>query len=172
MPQISEAVFLSRLQDLLVAEVAGLDTEHKASVLRRAADVMERDGRPLQCRMVPFMPGRRPSDEAAHPGLGSSEAVAGIPPDGKDDPPLVLSPLPGPSGKTSVRVRVPFPGPDGTLPPVVVPGWRDREAVPLMFATEARGDPRLTSAKTARGLDDRRVIAISPGRDLLPGGAW
>jgi CRP-like cAMP-binding protein len=172
MPHISEAVFLSRLQDLLAVEVAGLDAERKAGVLRRAADVLERDGRPLECRMVPFVPGRRPSDEAAHPGLGSSEAIAAILPDGKDDPAWLLYALSGASRKTSVRVRVAFTGPDGSLPPVVVPGWRDREAVPLMFAAEDDGGARLTRANTARGLGDRRVIAVSPARDLLPGGDW
>jgi CRP-like cAMP-binding protein len=172
MPPISEAAFLSRLQDLLAAEVAGLDAERKADVLRRAGDVLERDGRPLECRMVPFVPGRRPSDEAAYPGLGSSEAVAAILPDGRDDPAWLLYALSGASRKTSVRVRVFFAGPDGSLPPVVVPGWHDREAVPLMFAAEADGDARLTSANTAHGLADRRVIAVSPARDLLPGGAW
>ena len=172
MPHVSEAVFLSRLQDLLAVEVAGLDVERKAAVLRRAADGLERDGSPFECRMVPFVPGRRPSDEAAHPGLGSSEAVAVILPDGEDDPAWLLYALSGASKKTSVHVRVSFTGPDGSLPPVVVPGWRDREAVPLMFAAEADGDARLTSASTAHGLADRRVIAVSPARDLLPGGEW
>jgi hypothetical protein len=117
MPPISEAAFLGQLQDLLAAEAAGLDAERKADILRRAADVLERDGRPLECRMVPFVPGRRPSDEAAHPGLGSSEAVAAILPDGKDDPAWLLYALSGASSRTSVRVRVSFAGPDGSLPP-------------------------------------------------------
>src|ERR671915_1293656 len=106
MPPVSEAVFLSRLQDLLAAEVAGLNAERKADILRRAGDVLERDGCPLECRMVPFVPGRRPSDEAAYPGLGSSEAVAAILPDGRDDPAWLLYGLSGASRKTSVRVRV------------------------------------------------------------------
>jgi hypothetical protein len=89
-PPVPEAIVLSRLQDLLAAEVTGLDAERKAGVLKRAADALDRDGRPLECRMVPFVPGRRPSDEAAYPGLGSSEAVAAILPDGRDDPAWLL----------------------------------------------------------------------------------
>ena len=169
MSEISEAVFLSRLQDLLAAEVAGLDAGDKVGILRRAVDVLEHDGQPLECRMVPFVPGRRPSDEAAYPGLGSSEAVAAILPGGGDDQAWLLYALSGGSRKTSVRVRLSFTGPDGTLPPVVVPGWSDRETVPLMFAAEDSGDARLTRAGTAHGFQDRRVIAVSPARDLLPG---
>src|SRR5215208_4167591 len=97
MPPIPEAIFLSRLQDLLAADVTGLDAERKSGILRCAADVLERDGCPLECRMVPFVPGRRPSDEAAYPGLGSSEATAVILPDGKEDPAWLLYALPGAS---------------------------------------------------------------------------
>jgi hypothetical protein len=55
MAHISETVFLIRLQDLLTDDVGGLDAERKAGILRGAADVLERDGRPLECRMVPFV---------------------------------------------------------------------------------------------------------------------
>ena len=77
--------FLGRLQDLLATDAAGLDAAGKAEVLRAAAEALERTGQPVQCRIVPFMPGRRPEDEAAHPGLGSSEDVALILPDGEHD---------------------------------------------------------------------------------------
>ena len=51
-----------------------------------------------------------------------------------------------------VRVTVSFTGPDGTMPPVPVPGWEDRPLEPVRFAPES----------------DRLVLRLSPTRDLLP----
>lgn len=39
----------------------------------------------MHCRIVPFMPGRRPTDEDARPGLGSSDSVAMITADAADE---------------------------------------------------------------------------------------
>ena len=71
-PGVSEAVFLDRLQNVLGTDVSGVDAARKADVLRAAAGALDRLGQAAQCRIVPFVPGRRPQDEAAHPGLGSS----------------------------------------------------------------------------------------------------
>ena len=43
--------------------------------LRAVADALEETGAPIRCKVVPFFPGRRPTDEIAHPGLGSSDAA-------------------------------------------------------------------------------------------------
>jgi CRP-like cAMP-binding protein len=102
------------------------------------------------CTFVPFIPGRRPEDEAAHPGLGSSEDVGVILPGGDDDPAQLLYTL---SGAAEVRCSVAFTGPDGASPPVLVPGWEDRPLAPERFAPES----------------DRLVLRLSPARDLLPG---
>jgi CRP-like cAMP-binding protein len=133
--------FLSRLQDLLTTDVAGLD---RTAALRQAASALERDGRPIQCRIVPFVPGRRPGAETASPGLGSSEAVALLLPDGQEDSAALLYTL---QGDPEVRARISFTGPDGRLAPVAVPGWEDR---------------RLDTAS--------RRLELSPARDLLH--AW
>jgi CRP-like cAMP-binding protein len=43
--------------------------------LRAVADALEETGAPIRCKIIPFFPGRRPTDEIAHPGLGSSDGV-------------------------------------------------------------------------------------------------
>jgi CRP-like cAMP-binding protein len=96
---------------------------------------------------VPFIPGRRPEDEAASPGLGSSEDVAVILPGGEQDTADLLYTADG-----EVRVTVSFTGPDGSLPPVPVPGWEDRPLAPVRCSPES----------------DRLVLRLSPARDLLP----
>jgi CRP-like cAMP-binding protein len=102
------------------------------------------------CAFVPFIPGRRPEDEAAHPGLGSSEDVAVILPGGDEDSAALLYTL---SRAADVRATVSFTGPDGSLAPVPVPGWEDRLLAPVRFAPES----------------SRLVLRLSPAGDLLPG---
>jgi CRP-like cAMP-binding protein len=97
---------------------------------------------------VPFIPGRRPEDEAVSPGLGSSEDVGVILPGGEEDSASLLYTADG-----DVRVTVSFTGPDGSSPPVPVPGWEDRPLAPERFAPES----------------DRLVLRLSPTRDLLQG---
>jgi CRP-like cAMP-binding protein len=100
----------------------------------------------MALRIVPFVPGRRPSAEIASPGLGSSEDVAVIlPGEGRDRAELLYESRDG----EQVRARAAFIGPDGTLEPVTVPGWEDR-------LLDGEG----------------RTVAISPAGDLLPGSGW
>ena len=102
-PGLPDVTFVGRLQDLLAADVPGLDAAAKAQVLRRAAEALERKGQPVQCRIVPFVPGRRPAAEAAHPGLGSSEKVALILPDEEQDLAFLLYDLDGGRRTRSAR---------------------------------------------------------------------
>ncbi len=162
----SEVTFVGRLQDLLAADVPGLDAAAKAQVLRRAAEALERTGEPVQCRIVPFVPGRRPAAEASHPGLGSSAEVALILPGEEQDRAFLLYDLDG-GQPDAVRARVSFTGPDGSLAPVPVPGWEDRPAPPLTFVAGADGAARL-----AERPGRRRVLPLTPARDLLPGAGW
>ena len=82
------------------------------------------------------------------PGLGSSENVAVILPDGREDTASLLYTAPA---DTEIRCTVSFTGPDGTLPPVPVPGWEDRPLAPERFES------------------GRLVLRLSPARDLLQG---
>ena len=165
-PGVSEAVFLDRLQNVLGADVSGVDAARKADVLRAAAGALERTGQAAQCRIVPFVPGRRPQDEAAHPGLGSSEDIAVLLPDGEQDQAFVLYDL---TDGLSVRARMSFTGPDGSLPPVPVTGWEDREVPPLTFVPGTDGSAWLAAVEPSSGTVRRRVLAIDPAHDLLDG---
>ena len=123
----------------------------------------------LQCRIVPFIPGRRPAAEATHPGSGSSEEVALILPDEEEDRAFLLYDV---DGEASVRARVSFTGPDGSLDPVPVPGWEDREATPLTFVPGPDGAAQLAPIDAASHPARRRVLSITPAHDLLPGESW
>jgi CRP-like cAMP-binding protein len=167
---VSETAFLGRLQELLALEVAGMDPDRKAEVLRAAAGALDSGGEPLQCRIVPFVPGRRPHAEALHPGLGSSEEVAVLMPGAHEDPVWLLYALKGGSAaNTEVRARVAFTGPDGSMAPVPVPGWEDRAVSALTFVVTPEGS---AAVGPADGAARRRVLALSPARDLLPGTNW
>jgi Cyclic nucleotide-binding domain len=54
----------------------GAPREDQVAILRAVADVVEEFGEPLRCGIVPFVPGRRPTFEASHPGLGASDCIA------------------------------------------------------------------------------------------------
>ena len=58
---------------------------------------------------MPFVPGRRPADEVAHPGLGSSEEVAVLLED-EEDPACVLYTLSATRPEVSVQVTLPAAG--------------------------------------------------------------
>jgi CRP-like cAMP-binding protein len=69
--------FEQQLHDLLRAPVEGWSDAEKGAVVRRHVDALSADDEfdRFAVRFEPFVPGRRPDDEAAYPGLGSSEQV-------------------------------------------------------------------------------------------------
>jgi CRP-like cAMP-binding protein len=167
---VSETAFLERLQELLALRVTGMEPGRKAEIVREAVSALEGGGDPIRCRFVPFVPGRRPAAEALHPGLGSSEEVAVLLPGAAEDPVWLLYSLSGgAAGSASVHACLYFTGPDGSLTPVPVPGWHDRAVSPLTFVATP------DAAVVVGPADDetrRRVLRLSPTRDLLPGADW
>jgi CRP-like cAMP-binding protein len=125
-----DAAALARLQDALAAV--------DPSTVGAAADALEALGEPLAIRIVPFVPGRRPADEAEHPGLGSSEEVAVLL-DGGEDPARLLYTLSG-ADRPGVSVQASVPA----------AGWERREV-----SIERIGDERFVFAlHPERELDD------------------
>ncbi len=70
--------FEHKLGDLLRSQVLDLDAEEQAALAHRYVDAFlsDRQAARFTAGFEPFVPGRRPDDEAAYPGLGSSEEVA------------------------------------------------------------------------------------------------
>lgn len=167
----SEGDFLAQLATLACAEVDGMDTADKAAALRGVASRLLEDGCAPTCSAVPFVPGRRPLDEAVHPGLGSSDQAAlilGAP--GDRNRAYLLFQLPERLGpETGADLTLRLAGPDGGLRCAPLPGW-DRRAVDLKtFDTDGEGRARL---RPAREGDRVFVVPIAPEETLFPGAAW
>lgn len=94
-----------------------------ASVLRAVADSVDEHGVVPEVRVVAFSPGRRPSDEVSHPGLGSSDAAAVLvgPAGSTENEAHVLIELTGVGGE-SMSVVADAALADGAA----VPGWSSR----------------------------------------------
>lgn len=119
-------------------------------------------------RIVPFVRGRRPTDEAARPGLGSTDPAAlvlGRRP--SENRAYVLFSLPAGSAGMTVDVTLAFTGVDGSVSPGTIPGWHRRPIELRCF--DERGDGSLRQARPG---DTQFVLALSPERDLWPGDAW
>ena len=147
----------------------------KAALLAAAAERL-RLGRAAACEIVPFVPGRRPVDEAAHPWLGSSDQAA-----------LILERRParrqrrlrprstsrrGDAAQAELDVTLSFAGIDGSIEPAPIPGWDRRPLAPRAFAAgqsrgaRGRGAPALALDPPQRDLPWRVAIWRSPARTL------
>jgi CRP-like cAMP-binding protein len=69
--------FEQQLRDLMMTPVDGWSDADKATATSLQADALLADNAQHQfaVRFEPFVPGRRPDDETAYPGLGSSEQI-------------------------------------------------------------------------------------------------
>lgn len=133
-PTLSDDAHERSLVQRLSAVLAdsGAAPERKATVLRAMADAVASTGMPM-CRVVPFTPGCRPTDEESHPGMGSSDAAA-----------LVL----GDTRAEANQAYVLFENGDlpadavvqvtATVDGVALPGW-ERRPVPAAETRARRG---------------------------------
>ncbi len=179
-----EAEFLNQLYMLLDAPVVGLDTQQKLQLIRDICDETQRasdQDRPLTCRIVPFITGRRPIDEAAHPGLGSSDNTSMILPAGLagENWTYILYTLGGLDACTlemlqeiAVDITLSFCGTDASLTTIPIPGWNKRPVTPAVLDTTATGNPILSPISLADANERRLVVRLSPSEDFLPGAAW
>lgn len=92
---MDEGEFLRQLLRLLETEVIGLEAQPKLEVMRAVLTSAEQHGSLPACQIVPFITGRRPVDEAAYPGLGSSDNTAMILPAAADNHAYLLYHLSG-----------------------------------------------------------------------------
>ena len=141
----------------------------------RYTQILERVGASLRgeesgtaIQVVPFVRGRRPTDDARHPGLGSSDHAALVL--GGDDVAnraYVLFTLPQRRDGMTVDATLSLTGHDGTATPVEVPRWHRRPVELQCFAESGDG-----SLRAAQAGDTRFVLPLDPETDLFPGGAW
>jgi hypothetical protein len=176
-----EAEFLQQLFLLLNTQVVGLDAEQKRSLLWAVCAEAEQTGHLPTCPVVPFITGRRPVDEMAYPGLGSSDNTA-----------LILAAAAPGTNKTyllyqltgleqysadeqahlTLDVTLAFAGTDGSLATSPLPGWDKRPLEPAVFYQNDAGEPALKPIALAAAKDENLVLALQPNQDLLPGNGW
>ena len=138
-----------------------------AQILDRISDELRREGGPAGIQIVPFVRGRRPTDEGRHPGLGSSDhAALVLGGDALDNRAYVLFTRPEHSEGMSVDVTLSFTGHDGSVSATEIPGWHRRPIELRGFDENGDG-----SLRPARPGDSRLVLALDPERDLWPGDA-
>ena len=111
---------------------------------------------------MPFVRGRRPTDDARHPGLGSSDhAALVLGGDATANRAFILYTLPERRDGMTVDVTLSLTGHDGTASPVELPGWHRRPVELQCF--DASGDGSLRAAQPA---DTRFALALDPETDL------
>ena len=135
-------------------------------ILNRIVAVRGGERGTSEIEIVPFVRGRRPTDEARHPGLGSSDhAALVIGDDALQNQAYVLFTLAERDG-AAVDATLSFTGHCGSMSPEEIPGWH-RRPIELRCFDEC-GDGSL---RAARPDDSRFVLTIEPERDLRPAAA-
>jgi CRP-like cAMP-binding protein len=175
---LRETEFLGQLRRLLGSRVRGISDEEKRAIVQRLAVELGDEAtatRPPACHLVPFVAGRRPRDEAAHPGLGSSANAGMILPDSNDGNVIHVlyrvdhgTELPSHAlSGIALDVTLSFTGPGASGVPI--PGWYRRPLEPLVFDDEGRS---LRALPIEQATNRTLVLAIAPAEVLLPGLGW
>jgi CRP-like cAMP-binding protein len=166
--------FLARLQALVASNVAGLDAAGKAEILEAAADRLRSEHGIVGCHLVPFIPGWRPTDEASHPWMGSSDQAALILSEGDvENVSYVLFDINGGDcANVELDVTLSFSGIDGSVRSQPIPSWERRRVPAMAFQPGADGRPSLGAVDLDPRDGQRLALGLSPERDLFPGGAW
>ena len=178
-----EAEFLTQLHRLIYAEVVGLTSDQKIDLIHVLCNEAQQTAteKPPTCQVVPFVTGRRPIDEVAHPGLGSSDSTS-----------LILAEATQGENKTYILYQVTglgqdaaeehnafaldltlsFAGTDGSQQTLPIPGWDKRRVEPMVFEIVNDGKPALRPISPLEVVGKNLVIALSPNQDFLPGQHW
>ena len=136
-------------------------------ILNRVSADLSPEGAATAIQVLPFVRGRRPTDDARHPGLGSSDHAALVLGDeAVTNRAYVLYTLPERRDGMTVDVTLSLTGHDGTASPVELPGWHRRPVELQCFDAGGEG-----SLRAARPADTRLVLTLDPESDLYPGGA-
>lgn len=170
---LRQSEFLGQLRRLLGSRVDGLSDAEKLGAARALIDEFGRGAQAPGVELVPFVTGRRPIDEAAYPGLGSSDNAGLILGDrAADNRVVVLYRLPRASTEgvdgLGVDVSLTFQSADGRAIPV--PGWHRRPIEPRAYAD---GDPPHLEDVPPAAIGARTLaFDFAPEQALLPGAGW
>ena len=117
---------------------------------------------------MPFVRGRRPTDDGRHHGLGSSDHAALVL-GGEDviNRAYILYTLPELRDGMTIEVTLSLAGHDGTASPVELPRWHRRPIKLQCFDESGDG-----SIRASRSSDRRFVLTFDPETDLFPGRTW
>ncbi len=174
-----EADFLQQFLHLLNADVLGLNLEQKISLLQSLSQkAQQAPEKPWpNCRIVSFITGRRPIDEAAHPGLGSSDNTSMICnfPDPETNKTYILFELNGlehysPEACDSfgLDVTLSFNGTANSQHTHPIPSWNKRPIEPMIFKNVPGDNPILQPVSLREIAGHNLVFALSPEKDFLP----
>ncbi len=171
--------FLQQMLQLLNADVLGMSLEEKTSFIQILCNEAQQiQGQKLPtCRIVSFISGRRPIDEAAHPGLGSSDNTSIICdfPDQEPNQAYILFEVTGLEPYTdkdgdalALGVTLSFAGTDNSQQTFPIPGWHNRPIEPMIFEKARGKNPTLRPISWRETAGHNLVLALSPERDFLP----
>ncbi|NUM43999.1 MAG: cyclic nucleotide-binding domain-containing protein [Anaerolineales bacterium] len=174
-----ETDFLHQFLSLLNANVLDMNLEDKTNLIHAITHAAQQspDNHLPTCHIIPFVTGRRPIDEAAHPGLGSSDNTSMICtfPDPETNKTYILFELPGieqysaeECESLALDVTLSFAGTDNTQEVRPIPGWEHRPLQPMIFEKGAGGKPVLRTIALREVGEHNLVLPLSPERDLLP----
>lgn len=178
-----EGEFAVQITSLLQAHVVGLERGQRDDLIRSIVDEALNTGERASpvCRIVPFVTGRRPTDAAAHPGLGSSDNTGMILDQASqgENKAYVLYSISGFNSDDAeayaafaLDVTLSFAATDGSQETLPIAGWNKRPIEPQILTTDAEGKPFLRASSLGEAAGKELVIAICPDRDLLPGPVW
>ena len=178
-----QAEFLQQLYRLLDADVIGLNRDQKIDLIQALCEEAQRSGPEKwpTCQVVPFVTGRRPIDELAHPGLGSSDSTSMIleKADPDHNKTYLLYHVTGleqypPEERDSfaLDLTLSFAGTDGSQQTLPIPSLNEYPVEPLVFEPSAGGKPALRASPLRDVAGQALVIVLLPDRDFLPGGDW
>ncbi len=169
-----EAAFVGRLSALL--DASAITAAQQSAILRSTADTIDQLGHPPSLRVVPFTPGRRPTDELAHPGLGSSDCAAIRTGDGTTaNRAIVLFDVGDAASAVEVDATIRFADDSRTLLGDPLPNW-NRRVVPLDGGQHRRQQielhPEIDIAPEECGFSHgflrRAVVTLRATRDGVP----
>ncbi|HET7705196.1 MAG TPA: cyclic nucleotide-binding domain-containing protein [Thermoanaerobaculia bacterium] len=171
--------FIQQLRTLAGTPVHDLDDPRKSEIMHSlAAELVSGKGELPEIEWVPFVTGRRPVDEAASPGLGSSDKVALILdsiPDGDNRAYLLyrLKSVPvEDAARYAVRLSLSLAGPWGDVSSEPLPEWNGRPIPPLRFGRTGDGQPILLPVDLTASREGCLAFALEPSRDLVFEGAF